>query len=99
MPEMGVDRNGVARAERSIGAYEYGTIPEVPIVKMVMVLLSQFLFWILLPIVFSIVLLEGYFIWRMKLIIKNHEVRIRFFESGGNFEAWYELHKYLEGPR
>jgi len=50
-------------------------------------------------VLLSFVLFQGYIIYRMKLILQNHECRIRFFEDGENFEAWYELHKELGEPK
>ena len=102
-----LDILGVSRPQGVIwdmGAYEYPAGMEEPpeISKVVMVLLSQIFLWIILPILLLISSFEGYLIWRMNLIIKSHEARIRFFEDGANFEAWYELHHdifNLEEPR
>jgi len=61
---------------------------------LVMILGSQIVLWILLPLLLSFALLEGYVIYRMRLILHDHNRRLRFFERGDNFK-----HKYLERPR
>ncbi len=55
--------------------------------------------WFLLMFNFVVSLCIGCAIYQMRTTLKNHNRRIQFFECEDTFNAWYELHGYLENKQ